>query len=58
MNMDLKENVKQYNILNGCIKVYFGKNMRKVKLIMHIISAKPALEYDSETWVMKEDKGE
>jgi hypothetical protein len=36
--MDLEENVKKYNKLNGCIKRYFGKNRRKeVKLRMHSV---------------------
>jgi hypothetical protein len=58
MNMDLEDNVQKYNKLNGCIKRYLGKNMRKeIKLRVHNIISKPALQYGSETWVLRtEDK--
>jgi hypothetical protein len=56
--MDLEENVQKYNKLNGCIKIYLGKNMRKeIKLRLHNIISKPALQYGSETWILRaEDK--
>jgi hypothetical protein len=58
INMDLEDNVQKYNKLNGCIKRYLGKNMRKeIKLRLHNIISKPALQYGSETWVLRaEDK--
>jgi hypothetical protein len=57
MNMDLEDNVQKYNKLNGCIKRYLGKNMKGIKLRLHNIISKPALQYGSETWVLRaEDK--
>jgi hypothetical protein len=58
MNMDLGDNVQKYNKLNGCIKTYLGKNMGKeIKLRLHNIILKPALQYGSETWGLRaEDK--
>jgi hypothetical protein len=54
MNMDLEDNVQKYNKLNGCIKRCLGKNMRKeIKLKLRNIVSKPALQYGSETWVLK-----
>jgi hypothetical protein len=39
-----------------CIKIYFGKDMRKdVKLRMRNIIAKPAPQYGNETWVLREE---
>jgi hypothetical protein len=52
--MDLEDNVQKYNKLNGCIKRYLGKNMRKeIKLRLHDIILKPVLQYGSETWVLR-----
>jgi hypothetical protein len=52
--MDLEDNVQKYNKLNGCIKRYLGKNMKKeIKLRLHHIISKPALQYGSETWVLR-----
>jgi hypothetical protein len=58
INMDLEDNVQKYNKLNGCIKRYLGKNMRKeIKLRLRNIISKPALQYGSETWILRaEDK--
>jgi hypothetical protein len=58
MIMDLEDNVQKYNKLNGCIKRYLGKNMRKeIKIRLHNIISEPALQYGSETWVLRaEDK--
>jgi hypothetical protein len=54
--MDLEDNVQKYNKLNGCIKRCLGKNMRKeIKLRLHNIISKPALQYGSETWVLREE---
>jgi ferritin-like protein len=50
MSMDLEDNVQKYNKLNGCIKRYLGKNMKKeIKLRLRNIISKPALQYGSET---------
>jgi hypothetical protein len=50
MNMDLEDNVQKYNKLNGCIKRYLGKNMRKeIKLRLHNLISKPALQSGSVT---------
>jgi hypothetical protein len=47
-------NVQKYNKLNGWIKRYLGKNMRKeIKLRWHNIISKPVLQYGSETWVLR-----
>jgi hypothetical protein len=52
--MDLEDNMQKYNKLNGCIKIFLGKNMRKeIKLRLHNIILKPALQYGSETWVLR-----
>jgi hypothetical protein len=49
----LEENVQKYNKLNGCIRRYIGKNMRKeLQLQLHKIISKPSLNYGSETWVL------
>jgi hypothetical protein len=50
--------VQKYDKLIGCIKRYFGKNMRKeIKSRLHNIISKPALQYGSEIWVLRaEDK--
>jgi hypothetical protein len=56
INMDLEDNVQKYNTLNGCIKRYLGKNMRRqIKLRLRNIILKPALQYGSETWVLREE---
>jgi hypothetical protein len=58
MNMDLEDSVQKYCKLNGCIKRYMGNKMRKeIKLRLHDIISKPALQYGSETCVLRaEDK--
>jgi hypothetical protein len=58
INMDLGDNVQKYNKLNGCIKRYLGKNVRKeIKLRLLNTISKPALQCGSETWVLRaEDK--
>jgi hypothetical protein len=56
MNMDLEDNVQKYNKSNGRIKRYLGKNMGKeIKLRLHNIISKPALQYGSETWLLREE---
>jgi hypothetical protein len=46
------------NGINGIIKINFGKQMpNQTKLRIHNITAKTALKYGSETWVLnKRDK--
>jgi hypothetical protein len=56
INMDLEDNVQKYNKLNGCIKRCLGKNMiKEIKLRLHNIISKPALQYGSETCVLREE---
>jgi hypothetical protein len=54
MNMDLEDNLQKCNKLNGCIKRYLRKNMRKkIKLRLRNTISKPALQCGSETWVLR-----
>jgi hypothetical protein len=50
--------LKTYNRINGIIKRNFGKQMsNQTKLRIHNITAKTALKYGSETWMLnKRDK--
>jgi hypothetical protein len=50
--------LQTYNRINGIIKRNFGKKMSsQTKLRIHNITAKTALKYGSETWVLnKKDK--
>jgi len=51
---DLEDKLQTYNKINGAIKKYFGKQMNKeTKLRIHNITAKAALKFESETWVLK-----
>jgi hypothetical protein len=44
---------KTYNKINGAIRRYFGKQMNKeTKLRIHNITAKAALKFGSEAWVL------
>jgi isocitrate/isopropylmalate dehydrogenase len=57
MTMGVEENVKKKKKKYGCIKICFGKNMRKyANLRMHKVIEKSALEYGTETWVIREEK--
>jgi hypothetical protein len=38
--------------MNGIIKIHFGKMSNKTKLRIHNITARTALRYGSETWVL------
>jgi hypothetical protein len=58
MNMDLEENVQEYDKFNRRVKRYFEMIMRKeVKLRSQNVIEKPALQYHSEPWMLRgEDK--
>jgi len=46
--------LQTYNKINGAIRRNFGKQMNKeTKLRIHNITAKAALKFGSETWVLK-----
>jgi len=50
---DLEDKL-QTNKINGAIRRHFGKQMNKeTKLRIHNITAKAALEFGSEAWVLK-----
>ena len=52
---DLEDKLQTYNKINGAIRRYFGKQMNKeTKLRIHNITAKAALKFGSEAWVLKE----
>jgi len=49
--------LQTYNKINGTIGRHFGRHMhRETKLRIHNITAKAALKFASEAWVLK--KGE
>jgi len=46
--------LQTYNKINGIIRRYFGKEMNKeTKLRFYNITAKAALKFGSEAWVLK-----
>ena len=46
--------MKTYNKINGAIRRHFGKQMNEeTKLRIHNITAKAALKFGSEAWVLK-----
>jgi hypothetical protein len=50
MNMGSEENVLKSIKLNGCIKRYFSKNVRKeLKIRTHNVIVKPAVQCGNET---------
>ena len=50
---DLEDKLQTYNKINGAIRRHFGKQMNKeTKLRIHNITAKAALKFGSETWVL------
>jgi predicted SPOUT superfamily RNA methylase MTH1 len=52
---DLGDKLQTYNKINGAILRHFGKQMNKeTKLRIHNITAKAALKFGSEAWVLKE----
>jgi hypothetical protein len=51
---DLEDKIQTYNKTNGVIRRHFGKQMTKeTKLRIHNITAKAALKFGSEDWVLK-----
>jgi len=51
---DLEDKLQTYNKINGAIRRHFGKKMNKeTKLRIHNITAKAAMKFGSETWVLK-----
>jgi len=51
---NLEDNLQTYNKINGTIRRHFGKQMNKeTKLRIHNITAKAALKFGSEAWVLK-----
>jgi len=51
---DLDDKLQTYNKINGAIQRHFGKKMNKeTKLRIHNITAKAALKFGSESWVLK-----
>ena len=51
---DLEDKLQTYNKINCAIRRHFGKQMKKeTKLRIHNITAKAALKFGSEVWVLK-----
>jgi len=51
---DLEDKFETYNKINGAIRRHFGKQTNKeTKLRIHNITAKAALKFESEAWVLK-----
>ena len=51
---DLEDKLQTYNKINGAIRIHFGKETNKeTKLRIHNITAKAALKFGSEAWVLK-----
>jgi len=50
----LEDKLQTYNKINGAIRKYFGKQINKeTKLRIHNITAKAALKFGREAWVLK-----
>src|SRR5215469_49838 len=51
---DFEDKLQTYNKINGVIRRHFGKQMNKeTKLRIHNITAKAALKFGSEAWVLR-----
>ena len=51
---DLEDKLQTYNKINGAIRRHFGKQMNKeTKLRIPNITAKAALKFGSEAWVLR-----
>jgi len=51
---DLEDKLQTYNKINGAIRRHFGKQMNKeTELRVHKMTAKAALIFGSEAWVLK-----
>jgi len=54
---DLEDKLQTYDKINGAIRRRFGKQMNKeTKLKIHNITAKAALKFGSEAWVLKKSE--
>ena len=54
---DLEDKLQTYNKINGAIWRHFGKQMNKeTKLRIHNNTAKGALKYGSEAWVLRKER--
>ena len=52
---DLEDKLQTYNKINGAIRRQFGEQMNKeIKLRIHNVTGKAALEFGSEAWALKE----
>jgi hypothetical protein len=52
--ISLEDKLQTYNKINGAIRRHFGKQMTKgTKLGIHNMTAKAALKFGSEVWVLK-----
>ena len=53
----LEDKLQTYNKINGVIWRHFGKQMTKeTKLRIHNVTAKAALKFGSEVWVLKKKR--
>jgi len=51
---DLEDKLQTYNKIIGAIRRHFGKQTNKeTKLIIHNITAKAALKFGSEAWILR-----
>ena len=51
----MEDKLQTYNKINGVVKRHFGKHMNEeTKLKIRNITAKTALKFGSEAWVLKE----
>jgi hypothetical protein len=56
---DLEDKLQTYNKINGTIWKHFGKQRTKeTKLRIHNMTAKAALKFGSEVWVLKKRDGQ
>jgi hypothetical protein len=54
---DLEDKLQIYNKINETVRRHFGKQMTKeTKLRIHNITAKAALKFGSEVWVLKKKR--
>ena len=55
----LEDKLQTYNKINGAIRRHFGKQMNKeTELRIYNITAKAALKFESEAWVLKKREGQ
>jgi hypothetical protein len=56
---DLEDKLQTYNKINGVIRRHFGKQINKeTKLRIHNITAKAALKFGSEVWILKKERND